>query len=82
MRYERSRPGSLVHMDTKKLARIERPGHRIDGDRPEPKSVDSSVLPRAAGYCCTAVVNSGHALSWTWTHSLDGAGEPEGSADS
>ncbi|WP_428276600.1 IS481 family transposase [Candidatus Palauibacter sp.] len=33
VRYERSRPGSLVHMDTKKLARIERPGHRIDGDR-------------------------------------------------
>ena len=33
VRYERSRPGSLVHMDTKKLARIVRPGHRIDGDR-------------------------------------------------
>ena len=35
MRYERSRPGSLVHMDINKLARIERPGHRIDGDRSE-----------------------------------------------
>ena len=33
MRYERARPGSLVHMDIKKLARIVRPGHRIDGDR-------------------------------------------------
>lgn len=33
LRYERARPGSLVHMDIKKLARIERPGHRIDGDR-------------------------------------------------
>ena len=33
VRYERSRPGSLVHMDIKKLARIVRPGHRIDGDR-------------------------------------------------
>jgi transposase InsO family protein len=33
VRYERSRPGSLVHMDIKKLARIERIGHRIHGDR-------------------------------------------------
>ena len=33
VRYERSRPGSPVHMDIKKLARIVRPGHRIDGDR-------------------------------------------------
>ena len=33
VRYERSRPGSLVHMDIKKLARIVRPGHRVDGDR-------------------------------------------------
>jgi len=32
-RYERKRPGSLLHLDTKKLARIVRPGHRIDGDR-------------------------------------------------
>ena len=33
VRYERSRPGSLIHMDIKKLARIERVGHRIHGDR-------------------------------------------------
>ena len=33
VRYERSRPGSLVHMDIKKLARIVRVGHRIHGDR-------------------------------------------------
>jgi transposase InsO family protein len=32
-RYERARPGELVHLDTKKLARIERPGHRVSGDR-------------------------------------------------
>ena len=32
VRYERSRPGSLVHMDIKKLARIGRVGHRIHGD--------------------------------------------------
>jgi transposase InsO family protein len=33
VRYERSKPGELVHLDTKKLARIERVGHRIHGDR-------------------------------------------------
>jgi len=32
-RYERARPGELVHLDTKKLARIVRPGHRVTGDR-------------------------------------------------
>ena len=33
IRYERDRPGELVHLDTKKLARIEAVGHRIHGDR-------------------------------------------------
>jgi alkylation response protein AidB-like acyl-CoA dehydrogenase len=33
IRYERSRPGELVHLDIKPLARILRVGHRIHGDR-------------------------------------------------
>lgn len=33
VRYERSRPGDLLHLDIKKLGRIERVGHRITGDR-------------------------------------------------
>lgn len=33
VRYERSRPGELLHMDIKKLGRIARIGHRIHGDR-------------------------------------------------
>ncbi len=33
MRYERPRPGELVHLDIKKLGRIGRVGHRIHGDR-------------------------------------------------
>jgi len=33
VRYERSRPGELVHVDVKKLGRIVRPGHRVTGDR-------------------------------------------------
>lgn len=33
VRYERSRAGELLHVDTKKLGQIARPGHRIHGDR-------------------------------------------------
>jgi transposase InsO family protein len=32
-RYERAQPGDLIHFDIKKLARIERTGHRITKDR-------------------------------------------------
>jgi transposase InsO family protein len=32
-RYERARPGELVHVDVKKLGRITVPGHRITGNR-------------------------------------------------
>ena len=33
MRYEHAAPGDLIHIDTKKLGRIERMSHRITGDR-------------------------------------------------
>jgi len=33
VRYEHERPGDLIHIDTKRLGRIERMGHRISGDR-------------------------------------------------
>ena len=33
VRYERQRPGELIHIDVKKLGRIEGVGHRITGDR-------------------------------------------------
>jgi hypothetical protein len=32
-RYERKSPGELLHMDTKKLHRFDKPGHRVTGDR-------------------------------------------------
>jgi transposase InsO family protein len=32
-RYQRERPGELVHIDVKKLGKIARPGHRVNGDR-------------------------------------------------
>jgi transposase InsO family protein len=32
LRYEHPHPGDLLHLDTKKLARIAKPGHRLTGD--------------------------------------------------
>ena len=32
-RYERARPGEMIHIDIKKLGRFDRIGHRITGDR-------------------------------------------------
>ncbi len=32
-RYQRERAGELVHIDVKKLGKIGRPGHRVNGDR-------------------------------------------------
>jgi transposase InsO family protein len=40
VRYEHAHPGDLVHIDTKKLGRIERIGHRITGNRRD--SVDGA----------------------------------------
>jgi transposase InsO family protein len=33
LRYERQRPGELIHVDTKKLGRFQRLGHRVTGNR-------------------------------------------------
>jgi transposase InsO family protein len=35
-RYERDRPGEMIHIDIKKLGRFNRVGHRITGDRSGP----------------------------------------------
>jgi hypothetical protein len=40
VRYEPAHPGDLVHIDAKKLGRIERPGQRITGNRRD--SVDGA----------------------------------------
>ena len=42
-RYQWARPGDMIHVDTKQLARFERVGHRITGDRRQGSS-------RGAGY--------------------------------
>jgi len=44
-RYERRRPGELVHLDIKKLARFVRPGHRVTG-----RDVPGAFGKRGHGY--------------------------------
>ena len=40
VRYERDAPGDLLHIDIKKLGRIERPSHRVTGNRKD--SIDGA----------------------------------------
>jgi transposase InsO family protein len=47
VRYERSRPGELVHIDVKKLGRIRGVGHRISGSRASQRK--TSVHGRRTG---------------------------------
>jgi transposase InsO family protein len=59
-RYERSRPGELLHIDVKKLGRIVGgAGHRVVGRhrrRRNPRKTDGSGVPRAdVGYECVHV---------------------------
>jgi transposase InsO family protein len=37
-RYERERPGEIIHIDIKKLGRFNAVGHRITGDKRQPKA--------------------------------------------
>ena len=48
-RYQRSRPGELLHVDVKKLGPIDRPGHRVTGSRTSslPLRECSGVSPEA-----------------------------------
>ncbi len=52
VRYERATPGELLHLDTKKLGRIEAVGHRITGDRRD--------HVRGAGWECLHVCIDDH----------------------
>jgi transposase InsO family protein len=53
-RYERERPGELIHIDVKKLGRIARPGHRMLGGQ---------SARAAAGYH-----RQQHNLGWEFVH--------------
>jgi transposase InsO family protein len=54
VRYEREHPGELVHLDTKRLVRFWRPGHRVTGTRTQGES-------RGAGYQFLHVAIDDHA---------------------
>jgi transposase InsO family protein len=51
-RYERKRPGELIHVDVKKLGRILMPGHRVTGNRRQraPKRQDGARRVGSAGW--------------------------------
>jgi transposase InsO family protein len=51
-RYERQTPGEILHMDMKKLARFQRPGHRVTGNL--------SQFSRAPGYHALHVAIDDH----------------------
>src|SRR3954467_6109203 len=53
-RYERERPGELIHIDVKKLGRIARPGHAVLGGQ---------AARAAKGYHRRA-----HSLGWEFVH--------------
>jgi transposase InsO family protein/transposase len=60
VRYERERPGELIHIDVKKLGRIERAaGHRITGrgnDRRNPRKRDAAGVDRnTIGWECVHI---------------------------
>ena len=60
VRYEHAAPGDMIHIDTKKLGRIEKIGHRITGDRRD---------RRAAGWEFLFVAIDDHArLGFTAMH--------------
>jgi hypothetical protein len=55
-RYQWEKPGDMIHVDTKQLARFERGGHRITGDRV--KAARGALATRRA--------------TWRWMTPLDG----------
>lgn len=64
-RYEWPCPGDLLHMDTSRYARFDRPGHRKTGDR----SKSSDQRRRGPGYdFCHAVVDDHSRLAYVELH--------------
>ena len=47
-RYERPAPEELIHIDVKKLGKIGRPGHRVNGDRSTPAAAGSAGSSRTS----------------------------------
>jgi hypothetical protein len=54
VRYQRERPGELIHLDIKKLGRIDGVGHRITGDRTQRRLVGWDFLHVAIDDACAS----------------------------
>lgn len=83
-RYERKTPGELLHIDIKKLAKIDGVGHRIHGDRTQGKgkgweylhvAIDdhsrlaySELLPDESGD--SSLIFARHAVKWFGRHGV------------
>jgi len=63
-RYERARPGELIHTDVKKLGRILRPGHRVTGDRRSRKKAGAKRLGVAGWEFCHVAVDDATRLAY------------------
>jgi transposase InsO family protein len=65
-RYERARPGELIHIDVKKLGRILQPGHRMTGNRRSRKRVgrSSSRLGIAGWEYCHIAIDDATRLAY------------------
>jgi transposase InsO family protein len=67
-RYEWAQPGALLHMDTKRLERFEKPGHWATGDRRE------QIRSRGAGHVYVHCVVDDHTrLAYAECHAADSA---------
>jgi transposase InsO family protein len=64
-RYERKRPGELVHVDVKKLGRIVVPGHRVTGDRSvRARGVGNRTFGKAGWEFCHVCVDDATRLAY------------------
>ena len=63
-RYERARPGELVHIDVKKLGRILQPGHRMTGNRRSRKKNPNSRLGVAGWEYCHIAIDDATRLAY------------------
>jgi transposase/transposase-like protein len=64
VRYERARPGELIHIDVKKLGRILQPGHRVTGNRRSRQKVGPSRLGIAGWEYCHIAIDDATRLAY------------------
>jgi transposase InsO family protein len=63
-RYERGRPGELIHIDVKKLGRILQPGHRMTGNRRSQQKAGPSRLGIAGWEYCHIAIDDATRLAY------------------